>query len=408
MKLHPSLPLLILAASVGAAFADTTVNPTSYPQLFAAPSPTNSDVTVNPTLGFLELFHIGGSAADQPLGTYWRASADGGAIVPLLADTGAQVKLTGSALEFNLSNNPATVLGGLGTGLALGLDWTATATFNKSDATLILKPNTTYTVSFDVDTGSGLLKSGLGITPAFGVSLLDFNTVVGTTNSTTIANILGLQLGTVVGSPSTGRATVQFKTGATVSGGAAKLRFTGSAALPVSVTNIGSNFARVSNLSIAPVLTPYETFIEASPVTDPVQQAQDADPDGDGRTNLAEFAVDSNPGVSDSGNIYTAVGDPDGSGSDTSVFVMTLPVRDGAVFQSDGSGAQVAAVDGVTYQVEGSFDLVTWTLAVAEVTPNDAFAAGLPTLNSGWTYRSFRVPGQTTTTPKAFIRVKFF
>ena len=104
------------------------------------------------------------------------------------------------------------------------------------------------------------------------------------------------------------------------------------------------------------------------------------------------------------GAFQLQVGDPDGPGTESSVLVMTLPVRSGATFTSDG-GDQIASQDGVDYRVEGSFELLQWTLAISEVVENENFANPLPELSEGWEYRSFRVPGQTSDTPRAFLRV---
>ena len=96
----------------------------------------------------------------------------------------------------------------------------------------------------------------------------------------------------------------------------------------------------------------------------------------------------------------------DAGGSQTSAFVMTIPVRAGAQFSSDG-GDLVASKDGANYRVEGSYDLMTWTLAISEVTANQPFVSNLPPLPIGWEYRSFRLPDQTPNKPEAFIRAKF-
>ena len=116
------------------------------------------------------------------------------------------------------------------------------------------------------------------------------------------------------------------------------------------------------------------------------------DPDNDGLTNLQEFAFDGNPLSSASdGKRFTGIADPDGAGPESNALLLTIPVRDGAVF--NGPGDLVSdPVDGVVYQIHGSLDLADWaTMNVSEVTP--AYAGGLPALSSGWSYRTFRTPG---------------
>lgn len=397
MKVRLSLASLVLIGGLNLASAQDTVDSTNYPGLFG---PANSIVAVTPPV-------IGsGGTQSGSLGTYWSAQADGALGIVAITATASQVKLTGSALQFNLTNEPSTLLGALGGGLSLDLAWAATATFNKSGSVLTLKPNSTYRVAFDLNSGSGLLNSVLGANRQFTVSLLDSaNQPIGSATSSVGVNLLGLQLLTT-GTPGTGRAVVDFKTGATVPAGAAKLKFQASTALPAGLANIGTTFANISNLSIAYV-SPYTLYLEDEGVTNPVQQDPAADPDKDGRTNLGEFAFDTNPLSGDGGKVHATTGDPDGGGPETSALIMTFPVRNGADFNPNGS-TQLANVDGVHYQVEGSYDLITWTQAVEEVTPNGSYTSGLPPLDGGWSYRSFRVAGQTTTTPKAFLRVRYY
>jgi hypothetical protein len=382
-------------------------NPIVYPGLFG---PSGDRTVTPPSIPVAGLFQIGGSVSGD-LGTYWNATATGGAVVGThvltelrVAESGAQVALTGSSLKFNLSNNPDSILGALGTGVGLALTWSATATFDEVGNPLVLEPDSTYRISFQVDAGDGLLNSTLAISPSFAVELLNgAGDPVGFAGGGTTANLIGLELLTVVGAPAgSGTAVVDFRTGATVPAGPAGIRFSASATLPASIAGIGTEFATISELSVGEI-DDYTLWIEDNEVPSGQSDRGD-DPDGDGRSNLDEFAVASDPMVGDGNNIVATVGDPDGPGPESSVFVMTLPVRAGADFSADG-GDQVALVDGIDYRVEGSFDLLGWDLAVTELAPNDGFANPLPALPAGWTYRSFRVPGQTSDTPRAFLRL---
>jgi autotransporter-associated beta strand protein len=138
--------------------------------------------------------------------------------------------------------------------------------------------------------------------------------------------------------------------------------------------------------------------------------AKTDDPDGDGKNNLYEYAFNGDPlsGANDGkivGKVATVGGEP--------VMTLTLPVRTGAVFSNSSGDELSALIDGIHYRIEGDVDLgtfaddVTEVLAGAELT---AIQAGLPGLSatpgSGWTYRTFRVPGTVLTTPKAFLRAK--
>lgn len=125
--------------------------------------------------------------------------------------------------------------------------------------------------------------------------------------------------------------------------------------------------------------------------------ARDGDPDHDGRINLMEFALNDNPNSArtSSKTAIRASSDPGLDG-----FVFTLPARNGAVFT--GSTPPTASVDGVLYQVEGSSNLGSFNAPLAEITP--AQSSGLPALDAGWSYHSFR--HATPDLPAGFFRVK--
>jgi fibronectin-binding autotransporter adhesin len=110
-----------------------------------------------------------------------------------------------------------------------------------------------------------------------------------------------------------------------------------------------------------------------------------ADPDKDGLSNLQEFAFDGNPNSGTaSGKVRSRV---EAVGADQAL-VITLPVRNGAVFA--GSPAKSATVDEVVYSIQGSNNLAAFNQAVSEI---PASADGMPAVNTGWTYRSFRLDG---------------
>ena len=173
-----------------------------------------------------------------------------------------------------------------------------------------------------------------------------------------------------------------------------------------------------SGTQIALVYTGISTFDTwANSFANPplANTASGADPDHDGRSNLAEFAFDGDPrsGLND-GKVVTKVA----TLSDASkVLTLTLPVRAGAIFS--GTTEQVSAlIDGLIYTIQGSatLDADSWTLGVSEITGADATAiqAGLPALSdingdsvADWTYRTFRAPGTVTGgTPQEFLRAK--
>ena len=128
------------------------------------------------------------------------------------------------------------------------------------------------------------------------------------------------------------------------------------------------------------------------------------DPDNDGIENIIEFGLDGNPlnGTND-GKTRLAIADVDPGAGVENAITLTLPVRTGAEF--DGPGDLVSdAIDEIIYMIQGSLDLGDFTsLDVTEVSP--ALDAGMPGLSTGWSYRSFRLPGSPGSPhTKAFLR----
>jgi hypothetical protein len=124
---------------------------------------------------------------------------------------------------------------------------------------------------------------------------------------------------------------------------------------------------------------------------------------------VLEFATDGDPldGAA-SGKIRSIITDVNPGAPVVNALTITLPVRTGAVFS--GPGDQVsAAVDGVVYRIQASGNLTDFTSPnVIEVTDNAAILAelGLPALSgAGWTYRTFRAPGDPAVAGREFLRV---
>jgi len=148
--------------------------------------------------------------------------------------------------------------------------------------------------------------------------------------------------------------------------------------------------------------TPYDDWATLKTL-DETNNAKGDDPDGDGQSNLVEFALDDEPlSGAASGKLAGKIASVGGN----EVLTLTIPVRDGATFA--GATAQTATVDGVVYRIEGGNNLGTWDLVISEVTGGDAatIQAGLPALSTGWTYRTFRTPGSVDDDPAEFIRVQ--
>jgi autotransporter-associated beta strand protein len=124
-----------------------------------------------------------------------------------------------------------------------------------------------------------------------------------------------------------------------------------------------------------------------------------ADPDGDGASNIAEFALNGDPldgssiGYMD---MRTGIIPSIGLG-----LILTFATRAGADF----TGGSTANKDGVAYTVEGSIDLNNFTSPVTEVTPA-IVPAGWPATGD-YEYHSFRLNASTGLTGKGFLRLKF-
>ena len=131
---------------------------------------------------------------------------------------------------------------------------------------------------------------------------------------------------------------------------------------------------------------------------------RDQDPDNDGRPNFLEFALDGSPlSSANDGKVVSRVAEVSPG---VNALTITLPVRAGVTF-SGGGDLVSTAVDGVTYTIQGSTDLIDFTtMDIIEVTP--ALSSGLPSLSSpGWTYRTFRAAGTPgPVTPRGFLRAQ--
>ena len=179
---------------------------------------------------------------------------------------------------------------------------------------------------------------------------------------------------------------------------------TGSLTLAVStasdVQDLTAN-PHASSVTSAAVLieTPYQAWATARGLSAGINAAFADDPDGDGRSNLREFATDGDPlnGVDD-GRFRVAFDSLAGA----DYFTCTFPVRNGAVFA--GQTGVSAALDGIDYSLSGSRDLFTFDQSFVEVIP--PFTASLPPLSAGWSYRTFRTTESVAEKPICFVSLR--
>lgn len=120
------------------------------------------------------------------------------------------------------------------------------------------------------------------------------------------------------------------------------------------------------------------------------------DADGDGVDNFTEFAFNgkANDG-SNSGYQVTSIEDTNSNGQKE--LLLTIAVRAGATFTAGPGGSQVATVEGITYTVRGSQDLVTFT---SEVTHVSKSASGDP----GWELHTFRLASSEGLNGRGFLQ----
>jgi hypothetical protein len=146
--------------------------------------------------------------------------------------------------------------------------------------------------------------------------------------------------------------------------------------------------------------TGFSSWLDSHSLTGPAASPT-ANPDGDNDPNFVEFALDSNPASgASSGKIRQTLTNFGGSLAQ----VLTIPVRLGAAAPSwDPAGGEIVLdADGIRYRLQGTANLVAWNLTMTEI---PAVVTGLPELNPGYEYRSFRSPGSSVYSFE-FVRVR--
>lgn len=128
------------------------------------------------------------------------------------------------------------------------------------------------------------------------------------------------------------------------------------------------------------------------------------DPDGDGVTNLSEFAFKGDPlSGSDNGIVRVFTADSSADGDADRELILTIAIRKGGAAFA-GAPLQLA-IDGVTYTIQGSIDLSNLAAAVTEVAP---ITTGLPDLSAdpSYEYRSFSLNSSNGLAGRGFLRAK--
>jgi hypothetical protein len=178
-----------------------------------------------------------------------------------------------------------------------------------------------------------------------------------------------------------------------------------AASLPVGLSWDTTAFATNGTITVTGTGgDPFNAWATANNVTG----GKSGDDDGDGVSNLLEFATAADPKSGSSGaRVYPLVHAVSGQ----NVLTYTVAVRAAATFAANGS-KQRADKDGVRYDIEASDTLGTWdSVVVSELAPADASAvqatlgAKLSGLDAAWQWHSFRTDGTVTGDASDFIRL---
>lgn len=141
--------------------------------------------------------------------------------------------------------------------------------------------------------------------------------------------------------------------------------------------------------------TPFQNFMAAYPGLTGNDALPEADPDGDGLSNLGEFIMGGT--APDSGSAANRPVNALTGGH----LTISLLVPTGATFA--GSPSPTATVKGVQVTVGGSLDLATFTRGV-EITALDP---ALPAAPSGYEWRTFRLSDPVSSQSRGFLRASF-
>ncbi|MDB2506107.1 right-handed parallel beta-helix repeat-containing protein [Opitutales bacterium] len=161
----------------------------------------------------------------------------------------------------------------------------------------------------------------------------------------------------------------------------------------------------IDDVSVQPVLVgAYDNWAFEKGLSFGINHRFLDDPDGDNLNNFGEFSLSGDPLLAASNPARTQ--HQLSYVDSTAVLNLTFPARDGAVF-SGAAGQSSLTIDGVIYRIQGSTDLINWNLEVNEVTGIEASAihAGLYSLDSGWSYRTFRLTPTVLTESKGFLQL---
>jgi autotransporter-associated beta strand protein len=172
---------------------------------------------------------------------------------------------------------------------------------------------------------------------------------------------------------------------------------------PAGTYNSANSSGRLSGAGSLIVTTSgpaaFVTWIDTFPALTTEQKLPTADPDNDGKSNLAEFAFGGNP-TSPADNGQRQLRTTDANNDSLPDLTLTLEVRTGTTFTADGTHLVSPPVDGITYRIEGSTDLSNFTSPVTELIPHLGSGSAKP----GYTFKTFRLIAANGLPNKGFLR----
>lgn len=163
---------------------------------------------------------------------------------------------------------------------------------------------------------------------------------------------------------------------------------------------IGSGKLQVTGTTVSA----YAAWISGFPSIPLADRDPGDDPDGDGSSNLLEFALGGTPNSgNDKPKVYHMEADGSVDAGTNKELLMTVAVR-GSTPAFLGSPSPTASKDGVSYMIQGSTDLTGFTAGVTVV--NVVAPLSNPNPPAGYEYRTFSLNGSDTLPGKGFLRVK--
>lgn len=152
----------------------------------------------------------------------------------------------------------------------------------------------------------------------------------------------------------------------------------------------------------------YTTWIEGfyPNETNPAIIGKDADPDGDGVPNALEYALGGSPKDGNSrAKVYSVKADSNADSQQE--LILTIAVRTGtSAFSNVTSPVATTSDSLITYTIQGSADLGSFTSSVTRLT-TPIVTGNIPASPpSGYEYRSFSLTSSNGLPNKGFLRVK--